>query len=227
VQDSLNESASTCGGDSGGPLVAETDASQWVEIGITSTSGPNCDPSYAQYFTRVDYIEPWAQGCITDLATCTTNPAPAAPVATPAPSPAPAQAAAPTPLPTPVAAAVQAPADGTYAGKSSQHSGHVALTVAPGAVTDLTLKYNLKCARRERGPLVETYKRAIPLTLTDGVWGFSAVYRNSAGWHFSITGAFSDTDTDTGAATGHLTVLTRNKECRSGAVDWKVLAQKP
>jgi hypothetical protein len=219
--DTINESASTCGGDSGGPLVAQTADSQWVEIGITSTSGPDCDPTYPQYFTRVDYIEPWAQSCIADTTTCTAAATPTAPVATPAPSPP--AAPAPTPLPTPAAAAVAAPADGAYAGKSSQHSGHVKLTVAPGAVTNLTLKYNLKCRHRERGPLFETYTRAIPLTLTNGVWGFSAVYRNSTGWHFSVTGAFSDT----GAAAGRLTVQTHDHQCHSGAVDWTAWALQP
>jgi hypothetical protein len=217
--DTLNQSASTCGGDSGGPLVAETADSEWVEIGITSTSGPGCDPTYPQYFTRVDYIEPWAQSCIADTTACTAAATPTVPVATPAPAPA--AAPAPTPLPTPAVAAVQAPLDGTYAGKSSQHSGHVNLTVTPGAVTNLTLKYNLNCRHRERGPLVQTYKQAIPLTLIDGVWRFSALYRNSAGWHFSVTGAFSEA----GAAAGRLTVQTHNGECHSGAVDWTVRAR--
>jgi V8-like Glu-specific endopeptidase len=218
--DTLNDSASTCGGDSGGPLVAQNDDSQWVEIGITSTSGPDCDPTYPQYFTRVDYIEPWAQSCIADTAACIAGATPTVPVPTPAPAPP--AAPAPPPLPTP-AAAVEAPADGAYAGKSSQHSGRVNLTVTPGAVTNLTLKYNLKCRHRERGPLVQTHRRAIPLTLTNGVWGFSAVYRNSAGWHFSVTGAFSDA----GSATGRLTVQTRDDQCHNRAVDWTVRALGP
>jgi hypothetical protein len=215
AQDSLNESTSTCGGDSGGPLVVESSDSQWVEVGITSTSGPACDATYSQYFTRVDYIDEWVQSCITSTSMCTAPPAPTMPVAAPAPVPVPAPA--PATVPAPAVSAAPAPPDGKYAGKSSQHSGHVNLKVTPDAVTDLTLKFNLNCPHRVRGPLTQTYKRAVPLTLTNGVWGFSAVYRNAAGWHFSVTGAFSNV----GTAAGWLTVRTRNTECHSGAIHWK------
>jgi secreted trypsin-like serine protease len=217
--DTLNGSASTCGGDSGGPLVVQNADSQWVEIGITSTSGPDCDPSYPQYFTRVDYIEPWAQSCIADTTACSAAVTPSVPVATPAPSP----PAAPAPAPLPAPAAVQPPVDGSYAGRSSQHSGHVNLTVTSGAVTNLTLKYNLRCRRRERGPLVQAYTRAIPLTLTNGVWGFSVAYRSSGGLHFFVMGAFSAA----GAVAGRLTVQTHNAQCHSGTVAWTLRAVEP
>lgn len=215
TQDTINATTSTCGGDSGGPLVVENAASQWVEIGITSTSGPDCDPTYPQYFTRVDYIDAWVQSCISSTAACSAPPTPPAPTASATPAPAPAAPPAPA-LPTPAAVAA-APAEGNYAGKSSQQRGHVSLTLTAGGVADLALSFKLRCPHSVRGPLTDTYKHTIPLTLTNGTWGFAAAYRNGAGWHFSVTAAFSAT----GTATGRLTIRTRNAACRSGAVDWR------
>jgi len=211
---------STCGGDSGGPLVAETTASQWIEIGVTSTVGPDCDPTYPQYFTRVDYISGWVEACIADIAACDPALAPAVTTAAPTPIPTPASTPASNAAPPPAVIAAPsppaAPFAGNYAGRSSQHRGRVGLTVTAGAIIDLRLKFNLACDHRERGPLDQTYARRVPVTLTKGVWGFSADYRNAAGWYFSVSGDFSPT----GTATGRLAIRTENAACRSGAVDW-------
>jgi secreted trypsin-like serine protease len=49
-----------CFGDSGGPAIAHRADGTPVEIGITSTGGPNCDTRLPNIFTRVDTVSSWA-----------------------------------------------------------------------------------------------------------------------------------------------------------------------
>jgi secreted trypsin-like serine protease len=49
-----------CFGDSGGPAIAQRADGSPVEIGITSTGGPNCDTRLPNVFTRVDTVSTWA-----------------------------------------------------------------------------------------------------------------------------------------------------------------------
>jgi len=217
---------STCGGDSGGPLAVQTTGAQWVEIGLTSTSGTNCNPSQPQYFTRVDYVDSWVKQWIAALPDGAPPPAP--PSAPSAPTTPPA-APAPTPVPlatsvsapsSPPSASIPAPAlprDGRYAGTSSQHRGRVDVTVGPHGITGLKLEFNLRCDRRERGPYTQADASPVPVTLEHGLWGFSTAYRNSDGWRFSVAGTFSAA----GIASGRLTVRTVDSKCTSGPVDWR------
>lgn len=67
----------TCFGDSGGPaIVQRPDASQ-VEIGITSTGGPGCNPRMPDVFTRTDRLSAWTSAWI--AATEAGAPAPTLP----------------------------------------------------------------------------------------------------------------------------------------------------
>jgi trypsin len=49
-----------CFGDSGGPALAHRADGSLVEIGITSTGSPGCDPKLPGVFTRADRISTWA-----------------------------------------------------------------------------------------------------------------------------------------------------------------------
>jgi secreted trypsin-like serine protease len=49
-----------CFGDSGGPAIARRPDGSMVEIGITSTGGPACNPRLPSIFTRTDRISTWA-----------------------------------------------------------------------------------------------------------------------------------------------------------------------
>ncbi len=70
-------STGTCFGDSGGPAIAQRPDGSPVEIGITSTGGPGCNPRLPDVFTRTDRISAWASGWI--AATEAGAPAPALP----------------------------------------------------------------------------------------------------------------------------------------------------
>jgi secreted trypsin-like serine protease len=194
--DAPADGVSFCNGDSGAPLIAESPASTWIDIGIASTSF-TCDPALPDMFTRVDSIYSWVQGWMTAL---------------------------PAPIPTPPAATTTAsaptvpaqPEQGSYAGRSSQRSGHLDLTVTPSGVAQLKLEFNLHCPHRRRGPFVATDRAPLALSNGDGSWDFSTAFRNGTGWRYSITGSLSAF----GTASGSLTVATRNEACRSGVVDW-------
>ena len=218
---------STCGGDSGGPLAVQTTGGQWVEIGLTSTSGTNCDPSQAQYYTRVDYVDQWVNQWIAALPDGAPPPAPPPAQPSAASTAAAVPAATPAPLTTsvsapsaPPSASVPAPAlprEGRYAGTSSQHKGRVDVTVGLHGITGLKLEFNLRCGRRERGPYTQSEESTVPVTLEHGRWGFSTDYRNAHGWRFSVAGTFSAA----GVAKGRLAVRTVDSKCISGDVDWR------
>jgi secreted trypsin-like serine protease len=192
--DPPSDAVSFCNGDSGAPLIAESPASTWIDIGIASTSF-TCDPALPDMFTRVDSIYSWVQGWMAALPAST----PPAATTTASASTAPAQ-----------------PEQGSYVGRSSQHSGHLDLTVSPSGVAQLKLEFNLHCPHRRRGPLVATEGAPLALSNGDGSWDFSTAFRNATGWRYSITGSLSAF----GTASGSLTVATRNEACRSGGVDW-------
>lgn len=49
-----------CYGDSGGPAIAQRPDGSFVEVGITSTGGPMCNPKLPNVQTRTDAISIWA-----------------------------------------------------------------------------------------------------------------------------------------------------------------------
>lgn len=49
-----------CYGDSGGPAIAQRPDGTLVEVGITSTGGPMCNPKLPNVLTRTDSISTWA-----------------------------------------------------------------------------------------------------------------------------------------------------------------------
>ena len=49
-----------CYGDSGGPAIAQRPDGSFVEVGITSTGGPMCNPKLPNVLTRTDAISTWA-----------------------------------------------------------------------------------------------------------------------------------------------------------------------
>jgi secreted trypsin-like serine protease len=49
-----------CYGDSGGPAIAQRPDGSFVEVGITSTGGPMCNPKLPNVLTRTDSISTWA-----------------------------------------------------------------------------------------------------------------------------------------------------------------------
>jgi secreted trypsin-like serine protease len=49
-----------CYGDSGGPAITQRPDGSFVEIGITSTGGPGCNPKLPNVLTRADTISSWA-----------------------------------------------------------------------------------------------------------------------------------------------------------------------
>jgi secreted trypsin-like serine protease len=49
-----------CYGDSGGPAIAQRPDGSLVEVGITSTGGPGCNPELPNVLTRTDAISSWA-----------------------------------------------------------------------------------------------------------------------------------------------------------------------
>jgi secreted trypsin-like serine protease len=192
--DPPSDGVSFCNGDSGAPLLVESPASTWIDIGIASTSF-SCDPALPDIFTRVDSIYSWVAGWMTAL------PASTAPAASTTAS----AGTAPT-----------QPKQGRYVGRSSQHSGHLDLTVTPSGVAAVKLEFNLHCPQGRRGPLLATDTAPLALTNGDGSWDFSTAFENARGWRYSITGSLSAF----GTASGSLTVATRNEVCRSGVVDW-------
>lgn len=48
-----------CFGDSGGPAIGQRADGTPVEVGITSTGGPNCSTRLPNVLTRVDYVSTW------------------------------------------------------------------------------------------------------------------------------------------------------------------------
>lgn len=188
---------SICDGDSGGPLVAQTPAGTWIEVGISSASENTCDPALPDIFTRADYVEPWVQSWIADLAPAASTVASAT-----------------------VAAAPDTPQAGSYGGSSSQANGHVDLTESSGGIVRLTLEYQLRCPHGRRGPFGSTlhWSAGSPLTLiTAGDrWAFSTSGTAANGWRFAVDGSFTTPTT----ATGTLSVTTRNGLCRTGPVAW-------
>jgi V8-like Glu-specific endopeptidase len=72
----------SCFGDSGGPMLQEVGA-EYVEIGITSFGGEECETSLPNVDTRADVVEPWVGQEITALAPPAPAPAPAPTPATP------------------------------------------------------------------------------------------------------------------------------------------------
>ena len=202
---------SICNGDSGGPLVAQDPGGQWVEIGIASASTGNCSPQLPDTFTRVDYIDAWAQGWIAAVA-----PAPAPPPVVVAPPP-----AVTTAPPGPTTPAGPAPiAEGKYTGTSGQRLGHVNLTVGAHGITRLHLQFNLHCSRGKhmRGPLIGTWVDVTdPFQLVEenGAWTFTARYSDTSGDHYGLTGTFPTTSSAAGTLTIH------NRACSTGVVHWK------
>jgi len=198
------DSESICNGDSGGPLVAQTSASTWVQVGITSASENGCDPTLPDTFTRADYVQPWVQGWIAALPPPARTPTPLTPT--------PAAPAAPS-LPAP-------PQIGTYQGTSNQHSGHVGLTDATGGLVRIRVEFNLHCPGGRRGPFVVTDTRspstALALSVVGGALGFSTAFNDKAGWRYTISGQFPTL----GTATGTLKITTRNGQCTTGLVSW-------
>lgn len=199
---------STCNGDSGGPLLSQDADGTWVEVGIASTSDV-CNTTLPDFFTRVDYIDSWAQGWLAELT-------PAAPSTTSAPTPTPA------PPPTPAASSTPAaPVAGRYLGTTGQRDGQVDTTVGEGGITRINVRFDLHCPHDTRGPLTETSVFPKPLTLkrVGKLWNFTTVYRDKQGWRIALTGTFPPGGIASDA-TGTLEVTTKNGRCRSGDVRW-------
>lgn len=96
-----------CRGDSGGPVMEADPAREWVEVGVISWGGVDCQPPDA--FTRLASLQPWLSTTIAGLQA--TAPQPATPPPVPAPTPA---AAAPVSIrPGGPASAPVPPADAT------------------------------------------------------------------------------------------------------------------
>lgn len=72
-----------CFGDSGGPAIAHRADGSAVEVGITSTGGPDCTTKVPTVLTRVDLISPWVSEWI--AATEAGAPPPADDLAAPLP----------------------------------------------------------------------------------------------------------------------------------------------
>ncbi len=198
------DSESICNGDSGGPLIAQTSASTWVQVGITSASDNGCDPTLPDTFTRADYVQPWVQSWIAAL----PPPAPTPRAASRSPV---APAAPRLPIP---------PHIGNYRGTSNQYSGHVGLTDATGGLVRIRAEFDLHCPSGRRGPFVvtDTWSSNAPLTLSvvGGALGFSTAFDDKAGWHYAINGQFPTV----GTATGTLKVTSANGQCTTGLVSW-------
>jgi secreted trypsin-like serine protease len=197
----------TCDGDSGGPLVTQGTDGSWVQIGITSTG--TCNPAIPDTYTRVDYIDAWAQSWITALA---PTPAPVFVTTPPAAITTPPPRTPGTPAPA---------AQGNYAGSSAQHRGHVKLTVGANGITRVGLEFNVRCSHGQhwRGPYTQTSldtKDPIQLIAANGVWTFTTRYYDTAGNHYTLTGTFPTTS----SATGTLSVVMHNHACSSGPVHW-------
>ena len=204
VIDPVRSAVGTCNGDSGGPAIAEPTPTSAVEVGIASRAGPNCNTSFPGIFTRVDLVSAWVNQTIAAVVPPPT-PAPVTP-----PAPAPAVSAPSTPA---------APQPGKYTGRSSQHAGHVDVTLVPGGLTRLNLEFNLHCPRGRRGPLTTTPTwGSSPLALADTstAWAFSTSFIGAHGWLYTVAGSFASL----GAATGTLMVTTRNGQCTTGVVTW-------
>ncbi len=72
-----------CFGDSGGPAIAKRADGSAVQIGVTSTGGPECSPKVPTVLTRADFISTWVSEWI--AATETGAPPPKVDPATPLP----------------------------------------------------------------------------------------------------------------------------------------------
>jgi V8-like Glu-specific endopeptidase len=79
----------SCFGDSGGPMLQQL-GTEYVEIGITSFVGEECETSLPDVGTRADMVDPWVGQEIAALA-------PPAPAPAPAPTPAPPKVVTPPP----------------------------------------------------------------------------------------------------------------------------------
>lgn len=64
-----------CFGDSGGPAIGQRADGTPVEIGITSTGGPNCSTRLPNVLTRVDYVSTWVSEWIAAVETGAPPPA--------------------------------------------------------------------------------------------------------------------------------------------------------
>jgi secreted trypsin-like serine protease len=64
-----------CFGDSGGPAIGQRADGSPVEIGITSTGGPNCSTRLPNVLTRVDYVSTWVTEWIAAVETGAPPPA--------------------------------------------------------------------------------------------------------------------------------------------------------
>jgi secreted trypsin-like serine protease len=64
-----------CFGDSGGPALAHRADGSLVEIGVTSTGGPGCNPKLPNIFTRVDTVSAWASEWVAAVETGAPPPA--------------------------------------------------------------------------------------------------------------------------------------------------------
>ncbi len=64
-----------CFGDSGGPAIGQRADGSPVEIGITSTGGPNCSTKVPNVLTRVDYVSTWVAEWIAAVETGAPPPA--------------------------------------------------------------------------------------------------------------------------------------------------------
>ncbi|HEY4778609.1 MAG TPA: serine protease, partial [Solirubrobacterales bacterium] len=67
----------SCFGDSGGPAIAQRPDGSAVEVGITSTGGPQCNTRVPDIFTRADRVSTWASEWV--AATETGAPPPTGP----------------------------------------------------------------------------------------------------------------------------------------------------
>ena len=63
-----------CYGDSGGPAIAQRPDGTLVEVGITSTGGPMCNPKLPNVLTRTDAISEWALQWVAAVETGTPPP---------------------------------------------------------------------------------------------------------------------------------------------------------
>ena len=70
-----NRASGGCFGDSGGPAIGQRADGSAVEIGITSTGGPNCSTRVPNVLTRVDYVSTWVTEWIAAVETGAPPPA--------------------------------------------------------------------------------------------------------------------------------------------------------
>ncbi len=64
-----NRTSGGCFGDSGGPAIGRRTDGSAVQLGITSTGGPECSPKIPTVLTRVDFVSTWVSEWVAAIET--------------------------------------------------------------------------------------------------------------------------------------------------------------